>query len=167
MSAGVLAATLAVAFVGGSLGAIVGAAISPWLTYRFGRNTRLAELREKPYEAILQAARAVQEASVMLTWVRDVGGTPVTSFLDQFETARTTLEEHRRSARFEQVMSPTMRSMVDHLGAVALEVTGLPLYRREGDRIVEVPPRERTEAFLELHRAYERLRDQVQRETRG
>jgi hypothetical protein len=48
-----LAATLAVAFVGGAGGAI----LSPWITHHLSGRSRLAERRQEPYAHMLEAAR--------------------------------------------------------------------------------------------------------------
>jgi hypothetical protein len=158
MSAGALAATLAVAFVGGASGAVIG----PVVSHRFGKHQRLAERRQGPYHELIAVAQDFLLISQRIA--RPDRGESV----EQWSDARVALTQTMNNPDTDPVASSEVRRLVEELslaGSKAAAARPAPPDAPEEKRL------EATELLLStqdrLIAAYEALRDQVTRETNG
>jgi len=158
VSAGALAATLAVAFVGGASGAVIG----PVVSHRFGKQQRLAESRQGPYRELIAVARDFLLISQGVA--RPNPGETIEGWVD----ARDTLTDAVNNPDTEYVVSPEVRRLV---GELQLAGNRAATARPALPDAPEEKQREAAELLLstqdEVIAAYEALLDQVQRETRG
>jgi hypothetical protein len=153
VSGGDLAATLAVAFVGGGLGAILG----PTITARYENRRHLARRRESPYAELLRTAFDLRRTFNAVFWMEGTAKEKTAKWSEAhfafFEAA----------VQAQPVMSEEVAALVDQL-------TDVSVTYMSADRSLSLGE-ERLEDTNALHdRAeaiYDALRKQVQAETRG
>jgi hypothetical protein len=140
-----------------------GALGAPWITHRLSGTTRLAERREEPYARILAAAAELVEAS-------GAKGQMIARMVAddiRFPQAWTALDEAVRAA--DAVSSPEIREKVSTLKAKSTlsvhEHANIPKKPSSEMHLEDLEPAWHAE--LQMRAAYEALRDEVQRETRG
>jgi hypothetical protein len=153
VSGGDLAATLAVAFVGGGLGAILG----PVITARYESRRQLAQRRDAPYADLLRTAFELLRIFNAVFWMEGTAKEKTAKWSDAH------FAFHEAAIQAQPVMSEEVAALVDQLTEVSVTYMSVDGSLHLGEERLEDTNalHDRAEAI------YDALRKQVQTETRG
>jgi hypothetical protein len=153
VSGGDLAATLAVAFVGGGLGAILG----PVITARYESRRHLAQRRDAPYAEILRTAFNLLRSFNAVFWMEGTAKAKTATWADAH------FAFYEAAVQAQHVMSEEVAALVDQLIEVSVTYMSVGRSPHQGEERLED-----TNALTDRAEAtYDALRKQVQTETRG